>query len=133
MSEALFKTVPEILSAMRHGPIPKHQHDDELLCFYAERIKEALKPLLSIDLSKVSPLPWKSRAYNIAGPVDWYGVCDVADAEDNSVLGGDGDGPNERIVEIDDFDHDANCVAAAACVNAIAELQAEFAKRKETP
>lgn len=133
MREYPFKTLPEILGAMRYGPIPKHRHDNDLLEFYADRIEEALQPLLSIDLSKVAPVPWVSRAYNvpIADTGDVYGSCDVVDADGRWVLQGDGDCPEEREVEIDNCFHDGDCVAAAACVNAIAELQRQFGKKEE--
>ncbi len=102
--------------------------DDYDMLQLADDIEEAVKPLLSIDLSKTSPLPWRPKAYNIpiADTGDCEGICEVVDANGQWVFAGDGDTPEEREVEIDDCYHDGNCVAAAECVNAINKLKEEF-------
>lgn len=130
MTETL-QDIIEWLCSMAKGYDPKQGDnglDNHDMLQLAERIKAAVKPLLDIDLSKTSPLPWRPKAYNIplADTGDYDGICEVVDANGQWVLAGDGDTPEEREVEIDDCCHDGNCVAAAECVNAINKLQEEF-------
>jgi hypothetical protein len=101
----------------------------QMLTFMHE-VEAALMPLLGIDLSKVLPVPWTSKAesYPFADTGDYVGRCFVVDGDDNAVLDGDDDPPDEKSVEIGDVSHNAYCVAAAACVNAVAELQEAFGK-----
>ena len=99
-----------------------------MLLDYAKRIRNAIGPLLGIDLSKISPMPWQAVAGNwpIADTGDYSGFCEVRDANGKTILAGDGDSPDCRTVEQDGTDYDANCVAAVACVNMVAELQKAF-------
>ena len=140
MTDELLEPLTDVLAEMRgfrNHPDAKKRVSGAfvagVLFGLANRIEAALEPLLSIDLSTVSPLPWKSKAENraIADTGDYMGLCYVVDKDGKDILDGDGDGPEEREVEIDGWYHDGNCVAAVACVNAVAQLQADFAKLKE--
>ncbi len=140
MNDELLEPLTDVLAEMRgfrNHPNAKKRVSGTfvagVLFGLANRIEAALSPLLSIDLSKVSPLPWRPKAYNnqFAEDGEYYGVSEVVDADGWLALTGDGDCSSEREVEIGDWFHDGNCVAAAACVNAVAQLQADFAKLKE--
>ena len=97
-----------------------------------DKVELALKPILSIDLSKVSPTPWKSMSetQEVGESGEYIGLCYIEDARENFILSGNDDQVDEHLVEIGGIDHDANCVAAVDCVNAIAKLQEEFGKLK---
>lgn len=117
-----YQTLGKFLHDLRSWP--KHHPFHHI----ADDIEKLLEPILTIDLSKVSPLPWIPVAENreIADTGDYDGLSYVADKNGKDILSGDGDCPGSREILIGDWYHDPNCVLAAACVNAVARLQESF-------
>lgn len=89
----------------------------------ADAILSKVKSIVSkVDLSKVSPLPWKCIIgnYPIADTGDYDGYCEVQDERDNHIasVSCDSDWRRQEI-EREDGDYDADMLAIADCVNAI--------------
>lgn len=117
-----YQTLGKFLHDLRSWP---RQHPFHHI---ADDVEKLLAPILTIDLSKVSPLPWIPAAENraIADTGDYEGLSYVTDKDRKYILGGDGDCPGGREILIGNWYHDPNCVLAAACVNAVARMQASF-------
>lgn len=90
-----------------------------------KRLRKAVEPLLAIDLSQCSPLPWRCKVQNypIADTGDYEGFCEVIDGGKCVVAAMSADSSNYRPVEKVDGDYDADMLAIAECVNAVAEAQ----------
>ena len=71
----------------------------------ADDVEKLLEPILTIDLSKVSPLPWIPVAENkaIADTGDYEGLSYVVDKDRKDILYGDGDRPGGHDIEIGDW------------------------------
>ena len=91
----------------------------------------ALEKLIAgVDLTKCSPLPWKSKlhSYPIADTGDYDGSCDATDAMGKSIVA-KFDYDDYREVEMEDGDHDADILAICASINAVAEAKKILAMR----
>ena len=93
-----------------------------------KRLRKAVEPLLAIDLSRCSPLPWRCKVQNypIADTGDYWGACFVEDAAaspSREPIAVKTDADDYRPVEKEDGDYDADMLAIAECVNAVAEAQ----------
>ena len=88
-----------------------------------DRLAKIEALIKSIDLTKCSPLPWKSQlhSYPIADTGDYDGSCDATDAIGKSIVAKFDD--NYREVEMDDGDHDADILAICDSVNAVSEIK----------
>ena len=81
------EVIKRVRSAMEAGCIrPCHVFDlvDEVL----DRLAKIETLVKSIDLTKISPLPWKSQlhSYPIADCGDYDGSCDATDAMGKSIV-----------------------------------------------
>lgn len=85
---------------------------------------EAIKKLIEkIDLTRCSPVPWSTRAYNcpIADTGDVEGWTDLLDGSGEAILSTDRE--NDGDVEVDGWYQEVHLYTAAQAVNAIAEIQ----------
>ena len=116
------EVIKRIRTAMGAGCIrPCHVYDlvDEAL----DRLAKIEALVKSVDLTKCSPLPWKSQlhSYPIADTGDYDGICDATDAMGKYIVAKFGD--NYREVEMEDGDYDADILAICDSVNAIADAK----------
>lgn len=122
-SLATNEVIKRIRTAMEAGCIrPAHVYDlvDEAL----DRLAKIEALVKSVDLTKCSPLPWKSQlhSYPIADTGDYDGTCDATDAMGKSIVA-KFDDDDYREVEKEDGDHDADILAICDSINAIAEAK----------
>ena len=122
-SLATKEIIKRIRTAMGEGCIrPAHVYDlvDEAL----DRLAKIEALVKSVDLTKCSPLPWKSKLYSypIADTGDYDGSCDATDAMGKSIVA-KFDDDNYREVEKEDGDHDADILAICDSINAIADAK----------
>lgn len=85
---------------------------------------EAIKKLIeNIDLTRCSPTPWGTRAYNcpVGDTGDVYGLTDLFDGNGETILGTDRE--NDGDVEVDGWYHEVHLYTVAQAVNAVAEIQ----------
>ena len=88
----------------------------------AEDFASKVEAILSkVDLSKVSPLPWKCVLENepIADTGDVTGFCNVVSKDGEVIAGAAEESHQYKPVEKEDGDYDADMLAIADCVNAI--------------
>ena len=88
----------------------------------AEDFASKVEAILSkVDLSKVSPLPWKCVLENepIADTGDVTGFCNVVSKDGEVIAGAAEESHQYKPVEEEDGDYDADMLAIADCVNAI--------------
>ena len=102
-SLATNEVIKRIRTAMGEGCIrPCHVYDlvDEAL----HRLAKIEALVKSVDLTKCSPLPWKSQlhSYPIADTGDYDGTCDATDAMGKSIVAKFDD--NYREEEMEDGD-----------------------------
>lgn len=81
------------------------------------------KVIGKIDLTRCSPTPWSTRAYNhpIADTGDVEGWTDLLDGNGEAILFTDRE--NDGDVEVDGWYQEVHLYTAAQAVNAIAEIQ----------
>lgn len=118
------EVIKRIRTAMEAGCIrPCHVFDlvDEVL----DRLAKVSKLMERVDLTKCSPLPWKSQLLNIpiADTGDYNSFDIVIDGENNDVVDKYAGSISYRNVEKEDGDHDADILAICDSVNAIVEAK----------
>lgn len=85
---------------------------------------EAVKKLIeNIDLTRCSPTPWGTRAYNhpVGDTGEVWGYTDLFDDTGETILTTDRE--NDSDVEVDGWYHEVHLYTAAQAVNAVAEIQ----------
>lgn len=118
------EVIKRIRTAMEAGCIrPCHVFDlvDEAL----DRLAKIEALVKSVDLTKCSPLPWKSKLNlrEIADTGDYDGWDAAEDAKGNEVVFKTAEDESYCDVEMDDGYHDADILAICDSVNAVSEIK----------
>jgi hypothetical protein len=95
-----------------------------------KRLESIKKLIENIDLTRCSPTPWGTRAFNspIGESGEVVGYTDLYDDNGETILSTDRE--NDTDVEVDGWFNEVHLYTAAQAVNAIAKLQEMFGINK---